>query len=318
MTSFVKSNPDKSKRSVAAFLICLLLLVFTFPLYAQEAGCGDGATECLGVRPVEYLVNDIDALEKPYNYVIGETKYWLLEVIGALAIIGAIGFGLLHGFGRFVAKKKHPVTLEKDHSVYIYNIIIRWGHWFNAIAVITLLISGFWMHYVNVSHTVGYVHNMAGRAFIVFWLLFFIHELVTGDIKQYLVRGWELKGGIFRQAMFYAIGIFKQEEHPYHMAPEARLNPLQKVAYFGIMFGLAPLVGFTGLLLLEPAMMSPIVELFGMENMNIVFIIHLASAFGMAAYLFGHLYLATTGDKVTQHYKVMITGEHDEYERQTS
>ena len=52
-----------------------------------------------------------------------------------------------------------------------------------------------------------------------------------------------------------------------------------------------------------------------MENMKVVFILHLCAAFAMAAYLFGHLYLATTGDKISQHYKVMITGNHDEYAR---
>jgi thiosulfate reductase cytochrome b subunit len=71
------------------------------------------------------------------------------------------------------------------------------------------------------------------------------------------------------------------------------------------------------MLLLDPNLMSPFVSYIGMENMKYVFIVHLAGAFGMVAYLLGHLYLGTTGDRIAQHYKVMITGQHDEYQRKS-
>ena len=107
---------------------------------------------------------------------------------------------------------------------------------------------------------------------------------------------------------------FKREEHPYHMTKENRLNPLQKPTYLSIMFGLMPLVVFSGFVLLRPDIMGFFINwIGGLENMKYVFVIHLISAFGTLAFLAGHLYLATTGDKVKQHFEVMVTGFHRIY-----
>lgn len=306
----------KKGRKVA--VVTLLISVFiAYGLYAASDRCiDDSYTECSGYRTVNYLVNDIEKLDEPYNYIIGQTKYWILEIIGVLAVLGAIGFAFLHGFGRYIANRKKPIRLEKEKEVFIYKLIIRLGHWLNAISVLALLITGFVMHYAGPSNLLAWIHSIAGGVFVLLWILFILYEILTFDIKQYIVRGWELREGILRQALFYTIGIFKQEEHPYHMKPDARLNPLQKIAYFSIMFFLVPLLGITGLLLVIPERMGFAIQYFGMENMKFVFIIHLAGAFTMLAYLLGHLYLGTTGDKVSQHYKVMITGKHDEFERQ--
>jgi thiosulfate reductase cytochrome b subunit len=301
-----------------AVMLAVFFLVGQLPVIAETINCiDDNYTECRGYRSIEYMVNDINALDRPYSYLIKDTKYLILELFGILAMLGAVGFAFLHGIGRFLVNRRNPITLIKKKSVFIYKLIIRLGHWSNALAVIALIVTGFIMHYIGPGHGLARIHNIAGGAFVVLWILFFLYEIATFDVKQYLVKGWELREGILKQALFYAIGIFKQEEHPYHMKAEARLNPLQKVAYFSVMFILAPLVGFTGMLLLDPNLMSPFVSYIGMENMKYVFIVHLAGAFGMVAYLLGHLYLGTTGDRIAQHYKVMITGQHDEYQRKS-
>lgn len=300
-------------------LVSLLFALLTSnPLVAQTSLCPDDRyTECRGQREVEYLVKDIHALDRPYSYLIKDTKYWLLEIAGILMILGAVGFGVMHGLGRYIANKRNPVVLEKTRSVFIYKLFIRLGHWFNAIAVLVLIITGFFMHYIGPSHLMGRIHNIAGGAFVAFWILFFLYEITSFDYKQFLVDDWELREGILRQTLFYVIGIFKQEEHPYHMQFGARLNPLQKLAYFTVMFFLVPLVGFTGMVLLVPDTMSFFVDFIGLENMKYVFIFHLGGAFAMVAYLLGHLYLGTTGDKIGQHYKVIVTGYHDEYKHKS-
>lgn len=302
------------KYAVIAFFLVSFIFLMSMAAFGQSTGCiDDRYVECRGYKNVEYLVKDIHSLDRPYAYLIKDTKYFILEAIGVLMILGAVGFAVFHGFGRFVASKRKPIHLVKERSVFIYKLFIRVGHWFNAIAVILLIITGFLMHYVGPSHLLGRIHNVAGVAFVAFWILFFIYEATSFDYKQFLVDDWELKEGIFKQALFYIIGIFKQEEHPYHMQFGARLNPLQKVAYFSVMFFLVPLVGFTGMVLLVPDVMSFFVNFIGLENMKYVFIFHLGGAFAMVAYLIGHLYLGTTGDKISQHYKVIVTGYHDEY-----
>lgn len=304
--------PLKGQRYIAA---TLLLLFFVFPAYSLATSTESTVyTEIQGNKEIAYLVKDIDKLDKPYNYLIGQTKYQVIEILGILAAIGALGFGLLHGLGRFLATRKIPVFLEEVGREHIYNIVTRLGHWLNAFTIVGLLISGFVMHYAGPDHMSGYIHNTLGYLLVLQYALFLFYEIATGDIKQYIPSPKELVEGIPRQVLFYAIGTFKREEHPYHMKKEKRLNPLQKPTYFSIMFGLMPVVIFTGFVLLRPDIMGFfILWIGGLENMKYVFIIHLVSAFGMLAFLLGHLYLATTGDKVKQHFEVMVTGFHRVY-----
>jgi thiosulfate reductase cytochrome b subunit len=314
-----KTRKQKFHRVLSLVKIILVLsILFPIPMQASAGICEDDRyAECRGQRDINYLVKDVDDFERPYSYIIGKTKFWYIEIAGVLAILGAIGFGVFHGFGRYIAAKRFPVKLEKEKSVFIYKFVIRVGHWINAFSVIALIVSGFVMHFVGPTHFWGQMHNGAGIVFVICWILFFGYEVASFDYKQFLIDDWELREGIFKQVLFYAIGIFKQEEHPYHMEVTARLNPLQKLAYFGVMFFLVPLVGFTGMMLISPDLMSPIVNFIGLENMKYVFIFHLCGAFGMVAYLFGHIYLGTTGDKVLQHYKVIFTGYHDVYKHET-
>jgi len=266
-----------------------------------------------GKRDVVYQVNNIDALEKPYNYVIGSSTPIILEIFGILAILGAIFFGIAHGYGRYLGHKRNPVILELEGREYIYNLAIRMGHWANAVTIMMLVITGFIMHYAGASHTLGYLHHIFGMILVLLYGAFVAHEVATLDLAQYLSQDWELREGILRQALFYIKGIFKREEHPYHMKRDNRLNPLQKVAYFGVMFGLMPLVVITGMILIKPAWLNFIVSYIGMENMKWIFMAHLVGAFGVVAFLIGHVYLGTTGDTLSQHFEVMVNGYHKVY-----
>ena len=291
-------------------LILLCLVANVSPLLAQDQATSQ-YIEGRGARDATYLI--IHALEKPGHYVIGKSRFLIVEVLGILLIAGAISFGIFHGLGRYIVHKRNPKNIELVGQEFIYHIVIRLGHWVNALAVLVLIGTGFWMHYMGPSHRLGLIHNSFGMLFFVCNGLFILYELATFDFRQFVVEDWELKEGIFKQAMFYAIGIFKQEEHPYHMKQRHRLNPLQKMAYFSVMFFLAPFVGFTGITLLLPKVMEFFVIFIGLENMKYVFILHTLSAFAMVSYLLGHIYLATTGDTIKQHFEVMITGYHKIY-----
>ena len=293
---------------------CLLLyFVAGAGTIAAQDRTASKYVEGRGARDRVYLVKNIHALEKPSNYVIGKSRFLIVEAMGILLIAGAILFGFFHGLGRYVVNRRNPKRLEYVEKELIYNFVIRLGHWINALAVLVLIVTGFWMHYIGPSHRLGLIHNGFGMLFVVCNGLFLLYELTTFDFRQFVVEDWELKEGIFKQAMFYAIGIFKQEEHPYHMEQKHRLNPLQKAAYFSVMFFLVPFVGFTGLVLLLPQTMGFFVNFIGLENMKYMFLLHTLGAYAMASYLCGHIYLATTGDTVRQHFEVMITGYHRIY-----
>ncbi len=301
---------------IMLFYLCLVLGLpqmamsanenVTMPLKAKNV-------EVTGAKKATYLVKDINDLTKPYNYVIGKSTFLIIEIVGILAIVGALIFGFGHGFGRFMATKKTPIELEAHGSEYVYNVVMRIGHWINAAFIVTLIFTGFVMHYMGPTHAMGKIHNFIGNALVGLYILFIVYELVTKDYKQFITKKWEIKEGIFKQGLFYAIGIFKREEHPYHMSKDSRLNPLQKPAYFGVMFLVLPVVIITGFLMANPVTSAPVLNYIGLENMNVIFILHLIAGFFMFAFLLGHIYLATTGDTLLQHFEVMITGKHKHY-----
>lgn len=63
-------------------------------------------------------------------------------------------------------------------------------------------------------------------------------------------QGWLERAA--KQTRFYLFGIMQGEEHPFPATTQSKFNPLQQVAYVGVMYGLLPLLLLTGLLCLYP------------------------------------------------------------------
>ena len=67
------------------------------------------------------------------------------------------------------------------------------------------------------------------------WFFWFFYSLGNGNLRRhYLLRKRDF-AGIFKQANFYLISIFRGEENPFRPTAEAKFNPLQKLAYGTIM-----------------------------------------------------------------------------------
>lgn len=111
---------------------------------------------------------------------------------------------------------------------------------------------------------------------------------------------------IFVMAKFYSSGIFKHEPHPFKPSHINKHNPLQRLTYLAILTMLSPLIWFTGWLYLFYADWAA----WGLTKLQLEWIAvgHTVGAFLMLAFLISHLYLATTGHKVTSQVKTMITG----------
>lgn len=320
------------KKYVKVFLSMLLAAGIGSALFIPREGshASDSAsiekvyTETVGMKDPIYLVNDIDKLKKPYNYIIGKTKYFWIEVLGYLMIFGVfagvLGHALLRVFFTYKNQKDAPYEYVYTGEDFLYDAIIRTGHWLNALFIITLIITGFAMHYSGPSHTLGYIHNMTGISLTVLYIFFLIHAVVRLDYKQYFPTLQEVLSGkmikdIFTNAMFYLIGIFKGTKNPFHSTYEHRLMPIQKVSYMMVMFAQIPLVVITGVILVDPTNLPFVMSIIGMENMDIVFIVHLIAAFSIFMFLIIHLYMITAGEKIAQHLMTMITGYHKAYEK---
>lgn len=96
------------------------------------------------------------------------------------------------------------------------------------------------------------------------------------------------------------------EEHPFPATTQSKFNPLQQVAYVGVMYGLLPLLLLTGLLCLYPQAVGDVFP--GVRYWLLQ--AHFALAFISLFFIFGHLYLCTTGRTPHETFKSMVDGYH--------
>ncbi|MDA8243692.1 MAG: cytochrome b/b6 domain-containing protein [Elusimicrobia bacterium] len=198
--------------------------------------------------------------------------------------------------------------MKTHKKVRIYTGFERFWHWTQAVLIIFLGFTGFEIHgsysFLGFRDAVRY-HNdatwllMVLIAFAIFW------HFTTGEWKQYVPT----TKNISAQLEYYVFGIFRNAPHPTKKTAHSKLNPLQKLAYFGLKVFLLPATLLSGLLYMFyryrggglPGFLS-------VGALGPVALVHTACAFALAAFLIGHLYLMTTGSAVTSNLKAMLTG----------
>jgi thiosulfate reductase cytochrome b subunit len=194
---------------------------------------------------------------------------------------------------------------KKIIKVYLYTRFERLWHWFQALMIILLMITGFEVHGLYTLtgfDTAVELHNFIGLfwlgsfAFFAFWLV------ITGEWKQYIPTTRKL----FDVARYYAWGIFHGQDHPVQKSPGAKHNPLQRLAYLGISAMLLPVQMVTGLLY----------YLYNSLDITLapVAFIHTLAGFLLVNFLIIHLYMTTTGHSLFSHIKGMITGWEEIYD----
>jgi thiosulfate reductase cytochrome b subunit len=150
------------------------------------------------------------------------------------------------------------------------------------------------------------VHNWFGWAAVISWGAWFLYAIFSGRISHYFPKKGEIPGGLIKQAKFYGYGIFKHEPHPYAPSEDNKFNPLQKIAYLKFQLILLPLLLLSGLVYMYPETFSGVVRVVG--GLWVVATIHLVLGALFAAFVIAHLYLATTGETVSENFKAMVSG----------
>lgn len=203
--------------------------------------------------------------------------------------------------------KRNGREIVMSKQRVIFKRFERFWHWGQALLVFTLILTGLEIH--DLISLLGFeksthIHEVAGFIWIALVVMIFTWILTTGDWKQYVPD----KKGIDGVLRFYLYGIFVGEPHPHHMTPESKFNPLQRLAYLGVVFGIIPLQIITGLLFY----FYPELRAAGLlEHIGLVAAIHTLCAYLVIAFLVVHLYLITLGEKLSSHLKAMITGKED-------
>jgi len=206
------------------------------------------------------------------------------------------------------------------NKVKIYSRFERCWHWTQMLLILLLMITGFEIH--STFKAFGFetsvrLHSVAGWGFLILTIFAIFWMLVTGQSRQFI----PVKNNVKSQIMYYVSGIFKKEPHPVKKTVDNKLNPLQRIIYFGLIILVFPVQLITGFLYLffhypdKP---------FALEGLETIAVLHTLNAFLMVAFVLAHLYLITTGHTVTSNLEAMITGyenldeEHKETETATN
>ena len=106
---------------------------------------------------------------------------------------------------------------------------------------------------------------------------------------------------------YYALGIFTDAPHPFRATRLRKHNPLQRLAYLGVMLVIGPTIWLSGWFYLFYADWHA----WGVDkylSLGSVAFFHTAAAFMMLIFLIAHVYLGTAGHTPGAHFKAMITG----------
>ena len=204
------------------------------------------------------------------------------------------------------------------HKIYLYPVWIRLWHVINALMFLLLIFTGLSLHYSTVEFKLlsfeasEGIHNVCALIVTFNYGVFIIGNMLTKNGRFY--RNWRknLFPNLWKQFIFYAVGIFKKEPHPFPITEKQKFNPLQKVSYvFAMYFGM-PLLIFSGIALMVPDLIA--YHVFKVSGLIFYDVLHIVVGFVLSIFLLIHLYTCTLGDKPGTLFKSMVNGYHEEHE----
>lgn len=194
------------------------------------------------------------------------------------------------------------------HNVYVYKAFERFWHWLQAILIFFLGFSGFEIHgaytFFGFRDAVRY-HSVAAYMFLLLIVFAVFWHLTTGEWRQYVPTLTNIRA----QLNYYIFGIFRNAPHPTKKTALSKLNPLQKLTYFGLKVLVIPVIVVSGALYMfyrYPQRYE--VAALNIRSLEVVATLHTIGAFLLLTFVVGHLYLITTGKTVTSNLRAMLTG----------
>lgn len=188
---------------------------------------------------------------------------------------------------------------------------LRAWHWMNALLFLSLVATGFALHYGEAGAgrffrwaVIG--HNVAGVACSLAYAFYVAAMVWTGHWRQYLPLRPFIQRAL-RQVRYYLSDIFQGGHHPFPATLEHRFNPLQQLSYIGAVFLMFPLQISTGLLLLFPASVPE--KLGELPGLLPVAIGHSVTAYVFTMFLIVHVYLAITVSEPHTGIRAMLRGD---------
>jgi thiosulfate reductase cytochrome b subunit len=215
-----------------------------------------------------------------------------------------------------VRRRQDRRKSAEQQRVILYPLTIRIWHWLHATAVVFLILTGIQLRFPDFIAWFGSYqaavrhHNIFGFIVVGDYLLWFGYSLWKRElVAQYCPTRRDVTNGIPKQAAYYLSRMFFGAPPPFVPTPEAKLNPLQKITYGGVMFLLFPLQIVTGVLLWDLVRFHAVITALG--GVHVIDALHGMIAYIIAVFLIIHIYLATVGQTVLTHTIAMLVGSKD-------
>lgn len=198
-----------------------------------------------------------------------------------------------------------------DQRLQLYSLYERIWHWFQAAAIMLLMVTGLAIHAPDGFGVIPFdwavrIHNVLGFLVLGNAFLGLFYYVTTGTIRQHVPEPREFVSLSVRQATYYLRGMFRGEPHPLEKKANRRLNPLQQVTYLAILNVLLPLQLATGLLIWGGQKWPAAIAAVG--GLPVVSMVHTLGAWLFASFVIAHAYLTTTGHTPLSNIKAMILG----------
>jgi thiosulfate reductase cytochrome b subunit len=189
-------------------------------------------------------------------------------------------------------------------KVRIFTRFERFWHWSQMGLVGLLTITGFEVH--GSFELMGYetavrLHNSAAWTFMGLGVVSIFYMLASRLYKNFIPTTNHLK----EQVTYYVSGIFRDEKHEANKSLYNKLNPLQRLVYGGLLIVVFPVQIVTGLVYLFYEYPQNPTDAAGLKFAALT---HTMGAFLVVAFVLVHIYMTTTGHKITSNIKSMITG----------
>jgi len=201
--------------------------------------------------------------------------------------------------------------------MYLYPIWTRLWHFFNALLIIVLIVTGISMQYTDKQDyilVVGFAkavkwHNIAAILFTVNYIFFVTGNILTDNGRFYKIKRENFISDLGKQLKYYSLGMFRGEKHPFPVTPDQKFNPLQKVSYVLTMYVAIPLIIISGLGLLFPE--TVLNRFLGINGLILTDILHITMGFLVSVFLVIHIYTCTLGARPSSLFKSMLSGYHE-------
>ncbi|MEJ2485966.1 MAG: cytochrome b/b6 domain-containing protein [Anaerolineales bacterium] len=244
-------------------------------------------------------------------YVFGHNKVSWVDWFGTIMFLGVVAGISTHAGLRVYSAKKRAKHDPQIKEIYMYTFYERLWHWLQTITILVLAFTGLVIHKPEMFgifsfNGIVWVHNIMAGILVANAALALFYNLVSGDIKRFIPEPHGFFNQSIVQAKYYLSGIFKGEEHPFEKSRTQRLNPLQKVTYFGILNVLLPLQTITGILMWGVQRWPQVAEKLG--GLPFLAPFHTLVAWSFISFIVAHVYLTTTGHTPMAGIKSMIVG----------